>query len=159
MAISQARSKRKVSGGLYKSHRKKRSYELGNLPTLTKLKETKAKKVRILGGKYKYRLLNTDMINVYDKKTKKYSKVKIKTVVETPANRHFVRRGIITKGTIVDTELGKAKVTNRPGQEKILNGILRISIGLKISQAKNIIKSFTITIQSMRKDSVFLQIF
>jgi len=64
------------------------------------------------------------MINVYDPKTKKYSKVEIKTVVENPANRHYVRRNILTKGTIVDTSLGKAKITSRPGQEAVLNGIL-----------------------------------
>jgi len=57
-------------------------------------------------------------------RTKKYSKVKIKNVVENPANRHFVRRNILTKGTVVDTDKGKAKITNRPGQEGSINAVL-----------------------------------
>ena len=36
----------------------------------------------------------------------------------------LVRRNIITKGSIVETKLGKAKVTCRPGQEGSVNGVL-----------------------------------
>jgi small subunit ribosomal protein S8e len=32
--------------------------------------------------------------------------------------------GIVTKGCIVETELGKAKVTSRPSQHGIVNAIL-----------------------------------
>jgi small subunit ribosomal protein S8e len=45
-------------------------------------------------------------------------------VLETPSNRFLARQNIITKGTIVETELGKVKITNRPTQEGIVNGIL-----------------------------------
>ena len=45
-------------------------------------------------------------------------------VKENPSNRHFVRRNIVTKGCIVDTELGEAIVTSRPGQVGTLNGKL-----------------------------------
>jgi small subunit ribosomal protein S8e len=44
--------------------------------------------------------------------------------LETPSNRFLARQKIITKGTIVDTEMGKVKVTNRPSREGVLNGIL-----------------------------------
>ena len=54
---------------------------------------------------------------------KKYEKVKIKSVLENPANRHFIRMNIITKGCVVDTEKGKVKILSRPGQEGNLNGI------------------------------------
>lgn len=122
MAISQLRSRRKPSGALYRLYRKKRKYELGRDPTFTKLGNRKIKDERVLGGNIKFRLLNIDYVNVADKdKTKK---VKIKNVIENPANRHFVRRNIITKGTIVDTEIGKVKITSRPGQEGSLNGVL-----------------------------------
>jgi len=124
MAISQSRSKRKTSGGRYIKYRKKRLHELGNLPRLTKLG---AKKVRSIKGKfnsYKKVLLSTDEINVYNPKNKKYSKVKIITIVENPANRNFVRRNIMNKGAIVKTELGNAIITSRPGQEGIVNGTL-----------------------------------
>ncbi|MBS3163365.1 30S ribosomal protein S8e, partial [Candidatus Woesearchaeota archaeon] len=49
---------------------------------------------------------------------------KIKTILENPANRHYVRRNIITKGSVIDTDLGKARVTNKPGQEGAINAIL-----------------------------------
>jgi len=57
-------------------------------------------------------------------KKKKYSKVKIVSVVETPSNRHFVRRNIMTKGSFIQTEKGKAVITNRPGQEGTINAVL-----------------------------------
>jgi len=45
-------------------------------------------------------------------------------VVSSEANRHFVRRNIITKGAIVRTEAGDAKITSRPGQEGAINAVL-----------------------------------
>ena len=57
-------------------------------------------------------------------KGKKYKRVKIETVIDNPANRNFIRRNILTKGTIVKTELGKARITNRPGQEAHVNAVL-----------------------------------
>ena len=124
MAVIHKRPKRKVSGGRYISFRKKRIFEMGSLPTLTKLKERKNKSVRTKGGNTKYRLLSENMINVYDPKTKKCSKIKVKNILENPANRHFVRRGIMTKGTIIETEKGKARITNSPGRENVVNAVL-----------------------------------
>lgn len=121
---TKTRPKRKVSGGRYVDLRKKRLSDLAGEPTLTGLSEIKKKKVRIRSGKLKTRLLRTNMANVYDKKTKKYKIVKIKTILENPANRHYVRRNIMTKGTIIDTEVGKARITNKPGQEGAINAIL-----------------------------------
>ena len=54
----------------------------------------------------------------------KTKKTEIKNVLETPSNRFLARQDILTKGTIVETELGKAKITNRPTQEGIVNGVL-----------------------------------
>ena len=45
-------------------------------------------------------------------------------VVENPANRHFVRRNIMTKGTVIETEKGKARITSRPGQDGTINAVL-----------------------------------
>ena len=117
MAISQTKSRRKQTGALYKAYRKKRKHELGRLPALTKLEKKRAANIRIRGGNRKVSLLSIDAANLLDPKTKKHEQVKIKTIVENPANRHFVRRNIITKGCIVETEKGKAKITSRPGQE------------------------------------------
>jgi len=124
MVVTQHRSKRKATGGRYISARKKRKHEIGRKPVLTKIDERKSKTIRTKGGNTKTKLLRTDMANLYDPKTKKYSQVKIKSVLENPANRHFIRRNILTKGSIIETEAGKAKITSRPGQEGAVNAIL-----------------------------------
>ncbi len=125
MAISQLRSLRKPSGGKYKQKgRKQKAYELGREPALTKLEKKRVKYVRTMGNHMKLRLLSIDTANLFDPKTKKYEQIKIKTILENPANRHFVRRNIMTKGTIIDTEKGKARVTSRPGQDGTINAVL-----------------------------------
>ncbi len=124
MARSQQRSLRKVSGGRYHHQRTKRKFELAGFPTLTKLaKERKAKAERTLGGNQKQSLLSGNIINVADKKGKTI-KTEILNVVGNPANPNLVRRNVITKGAIVETKLGKVRVTSRPGQEGTINGVL-----------------------------------
>ena len=125
MAISQQRSLRKPSGGRYKKgYRKKKAYELGRQPALTHIEKRRAKYVRTMGGNRKVRLLAADTANLFDPKTKKYEQIKIKEVVDNPANRHFVRRNIMTKGTVIETEKGKARITSRPGQDGAVNAVL-----------------------------------
>lgn len=121
--ITQDKSRRKVSGGRYKKQIKKLRNK-GSLPTHTKVGEQHFVSVRTRGGSGKFRLLQADIANVFDPVSKKYLKAKIETVIESPANRHYVRRNVITKGTIVRTDKGDARVLNRPGQESIINAIL-----------------------------------
>ena len=59
-----------------------------------------------------------------DPKTKKAKKTSIKNVLETPSNRFLARQNILIKGAIIETELGKAKITNRPGQEGSVQAVL-----------------------------------
>jgi len=124
MAVSQKRSKRKVTGKPYRNARKKRLSDLGSDPTLTKIGENKRNVKRIKGGHLKYFLLSTDTCNLYDPKYKKFFKAKIESVLENQANPNFVRRNILTKGVVVKTNKGKAKITSSPGREGILNAIL-----------------------------------
>ena len=72
----------------------------------------------------KVRVLRTNVVNVVDTKKNKTFKTKIIQVVENPANPHYVRRNIITKGAIIETEAGNARVTSRPGQHGVLNAVL-----------------------------------
>lgn len=124
MARSQERSQRKSSGGRYHYFRTKRKYELAGYASNTKLAEERKVKVkRTLGGNKKISLLEASHINITDKNGKA-TKAKIVNVVENPANPNLVRRNIITKGSIVETENGRVRVTSRPGQEASLNGIL-----------------------------------
>ena len=85
--------------------------------------EKKLRKKRSLGGNSKHRLLAISHANVTDKATGKAEKTKIIQVLQNPANIDFDRRGIITKGTIIETEKGKARVTSRPGQNGIVDAI------------------------------------
>jgi|TARA_Y100000310_G_scaffold345846_1_gene471170 small subunit ribosomal protein S8e len=124
MAITQTRPKRKLSGSRYKDYRKKKQYELGRNPSFTKVAEKKLEKNRIMGGHLKVRALSQNVANLYDPKTKNYSKVPIKGIKENSANRNFVRRNIINKGAVIETEKGDAKVTSRPGQEGVVNAVL-----------------------------------
>ena len=121
MGLTQHRSKRKASGGKFHSYRKKRVYELGNHPILTQIGKLKAKIIRGVGGNTKSKLMTSDYVNVMEKG--KGKKIKITSVVDNPANQNYTRRNIITKGCVVETEAGKVKITSRPGQDGILNGI------------------------------------
>jgi small subunit ribosomal protein S8e len=113
---------KKVSGGKYIKRRKKKFYELPGQKRIVKLGEKKKRVKRVKGGNKKSFLLQIDEVNVQVKgKTKK---AKIKNVLETPSNRFLARQNIITKGTIVETDLGKVKITNRPTQESVLNGVI-----------------------------------
>jgi len=113
---------RKISGGRYKKARKKRLYELSGQKRIIKLGEEKRKTIRIRGGNKKTFLLKGKTINV--KLGNKIKKLEMKNVIETPSNRFLARQNILTKGTIVETDLGKVRITNRPSQEGIVNGIL-----------------------------------
>jgi len=124
MSIIQKRSRRKASGGRYKHKPAKKIRNLGNHPRHTKVAEKSSKIIRTRGGNKKQILLSFDFVNAYDKKDKKYKKAKIITIVSNPANRHFVRRNILTKGSVVKTDFGDVKITSRPGQEGSINGVL-----------------------------------
>ncbi len=125
MARSQERSKRKYTGKKYKSFRKKRKRVLERPPinTVIGLPEKK-KQQRVMGGNYKQKLFASSYINVTDQTTNKTSKVKILKFESNAASQDLNRRHILTKGAVVETELGKVKITSRPGQHGVLSGIL-----------------------------------
>jgi len=114
---------KKISGGKYIKGRKKKLYEIAGQKRIVKTGNEKRRTKRTRGGNKKTFLLKAKFINI-KAKDKKLKKTEIKNVLETPSNRFLARQNILTKGTIVETELGKVRVTNRPTQEGIVNGIL-----------------------------------
>lgn len=120
----QGRSTRKYTGGRLVQARGKRKFELGGENANTHLGEISKKIVKVLGGNEKVRLLNANMAMVTDPATKTSKKVKIETVTGNPANKNYTRRNIMTKGSVIKTELGSARITNRPGQEGGINAVL-----------------------------------
>ncbi len=124
MARSQWRSKRRYTGKKYRHFRKKRKRELERPRVDTEVGTSKVKKQRTLGGNFKLKLFATQFINVTDPSTNKTKKVRILRFEENMASKDLNRRHILTKGAVVETEIGNAKVTSRPGQHGLLNGVL-----------------------------------
>ncbi|HDI00985.1 MAG TPA: 30S ribosomal protein S8e [Candidatus Bathyarchaeota archaeon] len=117
--------KRKRTGGKKRPWRKKRKYELGSFPTETSLGPEEERKVeRRRGGNLKVRLVVARRANVSDPETGETRTVDIIRVIKNPANVDYDRRGIITKGAIIETPIGKAIVTSRPGQNGVVNAVL-----------------------------------
>jgi small subunit ribosomal protein S8e len=113
---------RKISGGKYHKARKKKKYERRGHDRVVKLADRKVKMIRGRGGSQKTVSLAQNTINIV--KNGKGKVVKIKNVVETPSNRFLARQNVLVKGAIVDTEIGKARITNRPTQEGQVQGVL-----------------------------------
>lgn len=118
------RSRRTLTGKRLRRVRKKRKMDRGNEFLETRIGKRNMKVKRERGGNEKLKLLSVEKINVADPKTKKVKRVKIISVEKNPANPHFVRRNVISKGAVVKTEIGSAKVTSRPGHDGIVNGVL-----------------------------------
>ena len=111
------------SGGRRKKFRDKKLSHVGGGFAATKVADKDLKlKVRGRGGAYGIKLKKASMVNVVSKDGK-MKKVAIKRVIESH-NPEFVRMNIITKGAVVETDMGKVKVTNRVGQDGIVNGVL-----------------------------------
>ena len=118
----QMRSHRKITGGLLRKHMKKKKYQRGRDFVPAHIGENRKIKLRTKGGGQKIMLRAANTANVsIDGKSQK---TKILGVKENPADSQFVRRSIITKGAIIETELGRARVTSRPGQDGVLNAVL-----------------------------------
>ena len=116
------KSRRKLNGSgkkKLKNHDKKR-HDIGGYFIATKLGDkNKVKEVRGRGGERKSKLQYAGFANLLV--NGKYKKTKIKSILESKDNRNFARLNIITKGTVIDTDDGKAIVINRPGREGNIN--------------------------------------
>lgn len=124
MAIWHGEKGRKVTGGAIRLARKKKKRELGSLPVYTKIGKEKRKIYRTKGGGTKVKAFSVEFANVLDPEINVTRKVKILDVLENPSSPQLVRSGIITKGCLIKTEIGNARVTSRPSQHGIVNAIL-----------------------------------
>jgi len=124
MVFIHGKSKKKATGGRYTSSFTKRRHMKGSRPAHTHIGEEHKKTTPTKGGGHKTKLFSANKVNVYNPKTKKHSIAEIKTALENSADMHFVRHNTITRGAVLDTSLGKVKITSRPGQEGAINGVL-----------------------------------
>ncbi|MFA5572244.1 MAG: 30S ribosomal protein S8e [Crenarchaeota archaeon] len=116
--------KRKLSGGKKRAYRTKKKYETGGYPAETVLGQPKRKVSRTLGGNIKIKVLTDKFASVTDPKTNTTEKTEIVRVVRNGANVDYNRRGVITKGAEIETSMGLAKVTSRPGNDGIISAVL-----------------------------------
>ena len=124
MAIWHTGSKRKRTSGKFRRNSKKKKAQIGREFAETTLGEHKVVEERVRGGNHKSKLKRSKSVNLNDPDSGETEQVEIKGVVENEANPNFVRRDILTKGTVIETEKGKARITSRPGQNGILNAVL-----------------------------------
>jgi len=117
------KTKRGGAGGKRKLARGKHLSEIGGPFTATKVGDKDVRKsVRGRGGTAKVKLKKAAFANVLTKDG--YKKAKIKRVLESRDNRHFARMNVITLGSVIETDIGKARVTSRPGQTGVVNATL-----------------------------------
>ncbi|MGC8669581.1 MAG: 30S ribosomal protein S8e [Candidatus Micrarchaeia archaeon] len=120
---SRSNTKRKGNGKQVRKIRDKRRSEIGGYFASTKLSQNNvSEKVRRRGGNVSVKLKHISFANVLTKDG--YKKAKITEVIESKDNKNFARQNLITKGTVINTELGKAIVLNRPGREGTVNAKL-----------------------------------
>ncbi len=124
MALWQGQSRRSLTGRRYRYNRSKRKFEIGREPHLTTIGAVKTKQIRTRGNNHKIRIMTTNLAYVVDPKTGKTAQTEIVSVIDNAANLNYIRRNIMNKGAIIDTKLGKARITSRPGQSGSINAIL-----------------------------------
>ena len=124
MATWQGQSKRSKTGRRIRYARIKRKFEIGREQHLTTIGPLTLKNVRTRGNNRKARVKTSNIAYVLDPKTNKTTKTEIVTVKENATNVHYVRRNIMNKGAIIETKLGKARITSRPGQCGTVNAVL-----------------------------------
>jgi len=120
----QGRSVRKVTGGRIRPAQGKRRTEIGLAPADTHIGEDKRKIERTTGSNQKVRSLRAGYANVTNVSNGATKKAKIETVEENSANPNYVRRNLLTKGAIIKTEIGRARIVSRPGQDGVINAVL-----------------------------------
>ena len=150
MSISRnSRHKRRATGGRMPIHKKKRKFEMGRVPTMTKLGAKKIINVRGRGGNVKRRALRCDQGNFAWGSEAMAVKTRVLDTVYNATNNELVRTKTLVKNTIVlvdatpfrqwylkkyDVELNKKKIdeSNKARDEtKRSNSVKRKFEGLQ----------------------------
>ena len=112
----------KVTGGRRHPLRSRRKYEIDRFPNEAIIGKQITITTKVRGKNVKTAIKTIDSVNLaIDSKIKR---VKIIKVLENATNNDYQRRGIISKGAILEREEGKCRVVSRPGQHGTVNAIL-----------------------------------
>jgi small subunit ribosomal protein S8e len=115
-------STRLRTGGRRKPSSDRKKHQIGREPTETTIGETRFRTIDARGNVEKVRALSTNTVSVaIDGETVESD---LEDVAENPANPNYVRRNIVTKGAVIETGEGRARVTSRPGQDGQVNAVL-----------------------------------
>ena len=117
-------AKRKPSGGRRIASRSRRSFEIDRYPNEASLGTTTTVTRRTRGNDIKASLKMAETVNVTNPASRRTSKLLIKNVIKNPANKDYERRGVISKGALLETDQGTARVVSRPGQDGSVNAVL-----------------------------------
>jgi small subunit ribosomal protein S8e len=117
-------SKKKVTGGRKKLYRSKKGFEAGGYASETRLGNSSRRARKVRGGSIKVKLLSEKYVNVAANTENGTKRAEILRVISNPVSADYNRRKIMTKGTLIETSLGEAIVTSRPGQDGIINAVL-----------------------------------
>ncbi|KAJ6809290.1 putative 40S ribosomal protein S8-like [Iris pallida] len=102
--------KRRATGGKKKAWRKKRKYEMGRQPAMTKLSSNKTvRRVRVRGGNVKWRALRLDTGNYSWGSEAVTRKTRILDVVYNASNNELVRTQTLVKSAIVQVDAAPFK--------------------------------------------------
>lgn len=115
---------RKLTGGRKVAMRGRRKYEIDRYPNEAVVGATQIVVRRVRGDNVKAAFKTAEFANIIDREAKKVTKSKILKVTKNPANRDYERRGVVSKGAVIETESGTATVVSRPGQDGVVNAIL-----------------------------------
>jgi small subunit ribosomal protein S8e len=115
--------KRKSTGGRGIPSRGRRAFERDGYAIEPLVGPTSARFSRRRGGALSLGVVFAEAANVSDH-SGKTTKSKILRVKKSPANRDYERRGVITKGAVIETEAGEALVTSRPTDDGVVNAVL-----------------------------------
>ncbi len=115
--------KSKSTGGKAHPSRGRRAFEKDGYALESVVGATAVRYSRLRGGRLSAGIVTADTANVSDA-SGKTTKSKILRVKKSPANRDYERRGVITKGAVLETEAGEAKVTSRPTDDGVVNAVL-----------------------------------
>ena len=113
----------KITGGIRHPLKTRQKFQIDRYPNeaLMGEQETATRKTR--GNNRKTALKTVNHVNLVLPNAK-IKRSKIVRVLENQTNNDYQRRGVITKGAILETEDGKCKVVSRPGQNGVINAIL-----------------------------------
>jgi small subunit ribosomal protein S8e len=114
---------RKYTGGKITPSRSRKKYETDRYPNEALVGMNVSVSRRTRGGNYKTALKSSQFANVTNPETRMTQRATISQVVRNPANRDYERRGVVNKGAIIQTGLGVARVTSRPGQHGCVNAV------------------------------------